>query len=115
MIIGSFLIPTIGQNDFLPLFVRVLMIGAGATIGASAPWLTFMLEWPKRMILAVAIFIGASTGGLIAFYASEELTGNSDLYILVREITQSTIIGAVIAGLIIALLVGMASPRAWRS
>jgi hypothetical protein len=115
MILGSFLIPSINREEFLPLLLRVLMIGFGVTAGVSVSWLSFMLEWPKRTVLAAAIFLGASTGGLIAYFASEELTGNSDFYILVREITHSTILGTVIAALLIALLMGMAAPRRWRS
>lgn len=115
MIAGSLFIPSINQNDFLPLFIRVVLIGIGTTAGASVTWLTFLLEWPKRTVLIAASFVGGTGAGLIAFYSSEALTGNSDLYILVREITQSTIIGAAIGANALAVVIGAFAPRQWRS
>lgn len=114
-ITGSFLIPSITQDEFFPLLVRVMLIGAGTTIGALATWLTFLLEWPKRSIMIAALFTAGTGSGLIAFYWSEAFTGNSDLYILVREITQSTIVGAAIGTNVIAVAIGVAAPRHWRS
>ena len=115
MITGSFLIPSITPDDFLPLLTRVALIGAGTTVGALSTWLTFLLEWPKRSILIAALFIGGTGCGLMAYYWSEAFTGNSDMYILVREITHSTIVGAVIGTNVIAVAIGVWVPRSWRS
>ncbi len=115
MIVGSFLIPAISGGDFLPLFARVVVIGLGVTVGVMATWLTFLLDWQKRSLLISAVITGAVACGLIAFYWSESFTGNSDLYIRVREITQSTVVGAVIGANLIALAVGYFAPRHWRS
>lgn len=115
MITGALLVPSITQDDFLPLFVRVLIIAMGATVGVLATWLTFLLDWPKRSTLITASLVGGLSAGLIAFYWADNFTGNSDLYIRVREITQSTVVGAVIGANLLTLLVGYFAPRQWRS
>ncbi len=115
MILGSLVVPSINQNEFVPLFIRVLLIGAGTTAGTAAVWIAFLIDWQKRSLM-IAVMLTAGVGSaLAAFYWSDAFTGNSDLYIRVREITQSTIVGAVIGTNVLALAIGIVAPRAWRS
>lgn len=115
MITGGFLIPSIAGDDLLPILTRVFLIGLAVTVGVLATWLTFLLDWQKRSLLVAVVLAGGVTGGIIAFYWSDAFTGNSDLYIRVREITQSTVIGTVIGANLLALLLGFFAPRHWRS
>ncbi len=114
-IAGSLLVPPIGDGDFLPLLARIVLIAGGASTGVAAVWFNVMLDWPRSGLLIGSAFCGAMIAGYTAFYWSDAFTGNSDLYIRVREITQSTIIGAVIGANVLAFAFSLAAPRSWRN
>jgi hypothetical protein len=115
MIAGSLFIPSIAQGEFLPLLVRVLIIGLGTALGASLAWLTFFADRWKSGLALVCSFAGGSIGGLIAFYVAESTGDNPDTQMLIREITQATIVGAAIGSNLLPAAIGAVVPRHWRN
>ena len=112
---GSLLIPAIADGDFLPLLARMLLIGMGATVGIGIVWFNVFIDRIRTGVLLAVSLTGAIISGYIAFYWSDAFTGDSDLYIRVREITQSTIIGAVIGANVLAFIASLVAPKTWRS
>lgn len=115
MITGSVLVPPVSEGDFLPLLVRIVLIGIGTAAGAAAVWFNMLIDWPRTWLLIAVAFAGGVAAGYISYYWSDAFTGPSDLYIRVREITQSTLIGATLGANILAALFGFAVPRGWRN
>ena len=105
-IFSNLFLPPSGAEEQLLVNLRLIFVGAGASIGALAGWSIRDETRPPMPLIVVLALVGGFLGAWIGLIFAEGTSNVYDLWTQHLQITQATILSAAVGANILPLIAG---------